>query len=96
LRTQHRKQLQTHELAQSALDAISVDSGMIVLRYDDAYAWMRERGSERGSENADVEMCGPNSLPLSNDSLYVEAPRQTFATRKSEDVVRRRRTCWAA
>jgi hypothetical protein len=50
---------------------------------------------ERGSEGSDVEMHGPNSLPLSNDSLQVEAPRQSVATRKSEALIRRLRTCLA-
>jgi hypothetical protein len=33
--------------------------------YDDADAWM----NKKGSENPDVEVRGPNSLPFSNDGL---------------------------
>ena len=61
-------------------------------RNDDPHS----RKCERGSEDADVEMHGPNSLPLSNDGLYVGAPRQSVATRKAKAVVTRLRTCSGA
>ena len=64
---------------------------MTVTWNDDANARMRERGSE----GSDIEMHGPNSLPLSNDRLQVEAPRQPIATRKTEALIRRLRTCLA-
>jgi hypothetical protein len=51
---------------------------------------------ERGSEHADVEMDGPNSLPLSDDGLKIEAPRQPIVTRKAKAAVKLRRTCPAA
>jgi hypothetical protein len=54
------------------------------------------RTAERGSEDPDIEMDGPKSLPLSNDGLYVEAPRQPVATRETKAVVTRLRTCSGA
>ena len=69
-----------------------VDRGVLVTRHDDPNA----RNAKRGSQNPDIEIRGPNSLPLSNDSLYVEAPRQAMLSRKTEAVVTRLRTCLAA
>jgi len=60
-----RKQLESHELAKAALETISVDRGMLVARHDDPDT----RKLERGSEDAHIEVRGPNSLPLSKDGL---------------------------
>lgn len=60
-----RKQLDSHELAKAALEAISIDRGMLVARHDDPDA----RELKRGSEDPHVEVRGPNSLPLSKDGL---------------------------
>jgi hypothetical protein len=62
---------------------------VLVTRHDNPDS----RRAERGSEDPDIEMCGPNSLPLSNDGLNVGTPRQLVATRKTKTVVRPRRTC---
>jgi hypothetical protein len=88
---ENRQQLDAHELAKSPLEPIPVHGGLAVPGNDDTNARM----SERGSEGSDIEMHGPNSLPLSNDRLQVEAPRQPVATRKSEALIRRLRTCLA-
>jgi hypothetical protein len=64
---------------------------MSVPRNHDSNTRMRERGSE----GSDIEVRGPNSLPLSNNGLQVAAPRQSVATRKSKARVRRLRTCLA-
>jgi hypothetical protein len=84
-----REKLESHELAQPALEPVAIDGGVLVARHDDSNA----RRAKRGSEDADIEMYGPNSLPLSNDSLYLEAPRQLVATRKTKTVVMRLRIC---
>jgi hypothetical protein len=89
---QRRQELDAHELPEAALEAIAIDGGVLVTRHDDPDA----RRAERGSEDPDIEMHGPNSLPLSNDGLYVRAPRQPVATRKSKAVVMRLRTCSGA
>jgi hypothetical protein len=65
---------------------------MLVSRHDDANA----RNAERGSEDPDIEMYGPNSLPLSNDGLKILRARQPLATREPKAVVTRLRTCLAA
>lgn len=88
----HRQQLQANELAKAPLEAVAIDGGVLVTRHDDPDAG----NAKRGSEDPDIEMYGPDSLPLSNDGLYVEAPRQPVATRKIEAVVTRLRTCLAA
>jgi hypothetical protein len=92
LRSQRRQQLHADDLAEAALETVTIDGGVLVTRHDDPDA----RRAERGSEDPDIEMHGPNSLPLSNDGLYVRAPRQPVATRKSKAVVMRLRTCSGA
>ena len=87
-----REQLDAHELAKPALEAISIDSRSLVTGHHDTHAWK----FERGSDDPDIEVHGPNSLPLSNDGLYVGAPRQPIATRKRKSAVMRLRTCSGA
>ena len=86
------KQLEPYQLAQPALETVSIDGGVLMTRHDDSDA----RRSKRGSEDPDIEMHGPNSLPLSNDGLDVDTPRQPVATRESKAIVRRLRTCSGA
>ena len=83
------QQLDAHDLAQPALEPVTIDSGMLMKRHDDSDA----RRAKRGSEDPDIEMRGPNSLPLSNDGLYVQAPRQFIAPRKFKPVAMRLRIC---
>ena len=89
---QHRKQIHAHELAQPALEPIPIDGRLFVTRNYDPYS----RKCERGSEDAHVEMRSPNSLPLANDGLNVEAFRQSVTTRKAKTIVTRLRTCSGA
>ena len=63
----HRQELDSNQLAKPSLEAVAVDGGMRVTRHHDPHAG----NGERGSESSDIEMHGPNSLPLSNDSLDV-------------------------
>ena len=77
--TKGGQQLDTHELAQPTLEPIAIDCGMAVARHDNPDS----RKCERGSEDTHVEVCGPDSLPLTKDGLYIEAPRQSIATRKA-------------
>jgi len=39
---------------------------------------------ERGSDDPDIEMTGPNTLPLSRDALQVRASRDACMARKAE------------
>ena len=91
-RAQHGKQVNAHKLTQPALEPVAIHCGVFVTRNHDPYS----RKRERGSEDAHVEMRGPNSLPLTNDGLNVEAFRQSVATRKAKTVVTRLRTCSGA
>jgi hypothetical protein len=54
------------------------------------------RKPKRGSEDSDIEVRSPNTLPLSNDALYVGASRQPMLSREPKAVVTRLRTCLAA
>jgi hypothetical protein len=65
---------------------------MLVLGHDDSNTGTIKRGSEQ----TDVEVHGPNSLPLSDDGLKIVASRQAIATRKAKAAVTLRRTCPAA
>ena len=89
---QRGEQLDTHELAQPALEPVAVHCGVSMTRNHDT----NSRKCERGSEDAHIEVRGPNSLPLANDGLYVEASRQSISTRKAKTVVTRLRTCSGA
>jgi len=62
---ERREQLRANELAKTTLETIAIHGGVVVAWDDDADARM----NERGSEDPDVEVPGPDSLPLSNDGL---------------------------
>jgi hypothetical protein len=64
-RPECREQVHAHELAQLALERVSIDGRMLVSRHDEPDT----RKSERGSEKPRIEVHGPNSLPLSNHGL---------------------------
>jgi hypothetical protein len=77
-RPQRREQLDACELAQSSLEFVAIDCRVLVAWHHDSNA----RKTERGSENPHIEVHGSNSLPLSNDVLYVLAPRQPMTARE--------------
>ena len=89
-----RKELETHELAEPSLHAITTNSGVLVTRNHDR----DPRMTKRGSENSDIEVRRPNPPPLSNDILDVGTSRQTLTAREAKAalLVRRLRTCLAA
>ena len=99
-RAKRGQQVKPRQLAKAALEQIPIDCRMLMPGHDDPNTRRRRRlvrgNAERGSVDPDIEMHGPNSLPLSNDGLNVGAPRQPMATRKIGAVVRRLRTCPAA
>lgn|SRR6185503_13272972 len=90
-RSKRGQQREARPFAQAALEPIPIDRAVLVSRDHDANA----RNAERGSEDSNVEMFGPNSLPLSNDGLNIRTPREPVLTRKVEAVVMRLRTCLA-
>jgi hypothetical protein len=87
-----RKKFDTHELSQAPFQSIAIDGRALMARDNDTNAWKLERGSD----DPDIEMYGPNTLPLSNDGLYVGAPRQSISTREGKSAVMRLRTCSGA
>jgi hypothetical protein len=87
-----RQQFDPDELPQATFESVAVDRGVLMARHDDPDA----RKTKRGSEDSDIEIRSPNPLPLSNDVLYIEAPRQPMLPRIAEAVVTRLRTCLAA
>ena len=65
VRAQRGQQTETRELAQATLEPVAIDGGVLMARHDDP-----DTGKgERGSLDPDIEVCGPNALPLSNDAL---------------------------
>jgi hypothetical protein len=89
---ERRKQFDAHELSQAPLETVPIDGRTLVARNDNTHTWK----FERGSDDPDIEMHGPNPLPLSYDGLYVGAPRQSIPTRKRKSAVMRLRTCSGA
>jgi hypothetical protein len=89
---ERRKQREPRELAQTTLESIAFDGGVVMPWHDDPDA----RKRQRGSEHADVEVRRAESPPLSNHLLNVEATGEPGLARKSEAALRRRRTCSAA
>ena len=59
------KQLGATKLAESPFHSVAVDGGVLMTRHNEPNAW----NAERGRVNPDIEMNGPNALPLSNDGL---------------------------
>ena len=90
-RSDDRQKLQTRKLAEAAFEPVTIDCRVLMTRNHDPDA----RNAKRGSKDPDIEMNGPNSLPLSNDGLNIRTPRQPVPARKVEAVVRRPRTCLA-
>lgn len=92
-RAQCGKHFDAYELAKPSLHAIAANSAVLVPRNHDR----DPRMTERGSEDPDIEVRGPNPLPLSNDTLNVGASRQSLPARKAEaaPAVRRLRICLA-
>jgi hypothetical protein len=90
-RAGHRKKAAPYELAQMSFQSIALHGGLLMTRDDESNAGM----AKRGREHADVEMRGPDSLPLFDDCLYFASARQPQTARKADATgrVRRRRTC---
>ena len=89
LLAQRGQQNDADHVAKTPFETIPIHSGVLMPRYNDTNA----RRVKGGSEDPHIEMHGPDTLPLANDGLYVEASRQPVATRISEPVVTRLRTC---
>jgi hypothetical protein len=83
-----RSETLTYELSELAFQSIAIDRAMLMARHDDA----ESRMIKRGSSHSDVEVSGPNPLPLSNDGLQVATPRQPKPARKAKTTIRLRRT----
>jgi hypothetical protein len=87
-----RQQFRSRELTEPTLQSVAIDCGVMMTRHDDPDA----RKTKRGSVDPDIEMHGPDSLPLSKDDLYVGPPRETMLPRETIAVLTRLRTCLAA
>ena len=88
---QGSKDLCPHDLPEPALETITRNGGVTVFRNDEPDTRM----TQRGSEDSDLEMLGPNSLPLSPYLLNVRTLREPMAPREGEST-RRQRTWLAA
>lgn len=52
--------VQADDLTESSLQLVTLHNGATMLRYDEAYAGMMQKGSD----NSELEMFEPNSLPF--------------------------------
>ena len=86
--SKRRQELDADELAEAPFEAIPIDGVFPVTRNDDTHTGMRERGSE----HTDVEVHGPDSLPLLDGRLQIGPARQPIAAREAVSAVMRRRT----
>ena len=80
------------ELSQTTFDSIACDRR--VMKSWDDQADTRpgsRRKHERGSDDPDLEQCGPNTLPLLRDTLQFRAACNACTPRKGERRVRRLR-----
>jgi hypothetical protein len=64
---QGSQKLNPNDFAQSPLELIPFDGSMPKLRHDEPNPWMTQRGSER----SDLQVFGPNTLPLLADPLNI-------------------------
>lgn len=85
IRQTARKESQPSQLAQPPLELVARNGGVSVARHDQADARScAGRMRERGSDDPDVEVSGPNALPLSRNALQLGAPRDSCLLRKAE------------
>jgi hypothetical protein len=83
---QSSKNLRPYDLPQPAFESIARNGCVAVLRNDESDTRM----TQRGSENPDLEMLGPNTLPLSPYLLNVRALREPMAPREGKPPMRQR------
>ena len=79
------EELEPRELSKSSFELIPCDGRVFESGHHETdphscSGWTRERGS--GSP--DLDMSGPDALPLSHDALDLRAPRNTRFPRKAE------------
>ena len=96
------KEPQSNQLSYAPLEPVARHGAVSVARHDQSHARARNRYArsrrmrERGSDDPDIEMSGPNALPLSRDALQLRTPRDPCMPRKAERRFGRsrlRRTC---
>jgi hypothetical protein len=78
---------QARQLAQLPFQAIASDGRMLEPGNDEANAHSLPdtfRTCERGSGYPDLDVLGPNALPLSRDALNLRTPRYSCCSRKAE------------
>ena len=78
--------MRPRDLAKSALQTVSLDRRVAILRHNEPDTYM----THRGSSDSELETFRPNALPLFPDSSELGIPRQLGATREREPFMRRR------
>ena len=81
------EQSRAHYLTKPSFKTVSFDDCMFELRHDESYPRM----IQKGSRHPDLEVLGPEALPLSCNSRQLGASRQPIAAREAA-AFRRRRT----
>src|SRR5579871_1975336 len=79
---QGREHVKPYDFAKPAFHAIAIHSGVRVLRHDDAGPGV----TQKGSDIANLEMCGSESLPLQADCLECAFPREPRGSREAAAV----------
>ena len=65
-----RENITAQDLPKSPFQAVPLHNRMPVLRNDDAYPWM----TQKGSEDPNLEVFGSSSLPFTQDLLQIRPP----------------------
>ena len=65
-----RENLTAQDLPKSPFQAVPLHNRMPVLRNNDAYPWM----TQKGSEDPNLEVFGSSSLPFAQDLLQIRPP----------------------
>ena len=90
-RREEIQELSADHLTEPALEPISLDTAVLVLRHNKADPGMKQTGSD----SPELEMLGPDALPVSCHDAQVRTPREPMASREAQRL-RRRRTSLAA
>jgi hypothetical protein len=88
---QGREHIEPYDFAKPAFHTIAIDGGVRISRHDDACPGM----TQKGSDVANLEVRGSDSLPLQADRVERAFPRQPIGAREAA-MVRCPRTSTAA
>ena len=74
--------MEPYDFPEPPFHAIAIDGGVRILRHDDSCPGV----TQKGSDVPNLEICGPESLPLQADCLKRAFPRQPIGAREAAAV----------